>query len=375
MNQDTLPFVGIDDFAFKKRMTYGTVLIDLLTHKPLDMLNSREHEQVAVWLSARPEIKLITRDGSKSYAKAVREASHAIVQAADRWHILHQLFDSVKKAVYAHIPAKWIPDSLDETITEKTDREDPLRKSEKIRMENEDKRWARIQQVQALSAQGFQVMAIARELGISRGTVYSDLRQTRKPNHQRGSPYEKYRPLIHSLVKKGQTAKVIEEQCCTEGYTGSMTTLNTMIAKERKKIERKGKEAFSFRQKILSLIWNPDNKDSLDEIAELHPELLTAFPLITKFNELVHSFRELVKSKKDQQLPAWIERQKSIEDKFIRSFINGICQDLDAVTLGIRELWSNDPVEGQVNRLKTIKRMMYGRAGFDVLRNRFLYQW
>lgn len=173
-----------------------------------------------------------------------------------------------------------------------------------------------------MSAQGFQAMAIARELGISRGTVYSDLRQTGRPNHQRGSPYEKYRPLVHSLVKKGQTAKMIEEKCRKEGYTGSITTLNTMIAKERKKIERKGKEAFSFRQKILSLIWNPDNKDSLDEIAE---------------------------------------------DKFIRSFINGICQDLDAVKLGIREPWSNGPVEGHVNRLKTIKRMMYGRVGFDVL--------
>ncbi|AQQ54199.1 transposase [Planococcus lenghuensis] len=84
-----LPFVDIDDFAFKKRFTYGTLFIDLLTHEPMDMLEIREPIQVIEWLQKHPPIELITRDGSKLYAVAVKEASPNILQVADRWHLLH----------------------------------------------------------------------------------------------------------------------------------------------------------------------------------------------------------------------------------------------------------------------------------------------
>ncbi|WP_445683437.1 transposase [Sporosarcina sp. FSL K6-6792] len=92
-----LPFVGIDDFAFKKRMTYGTIFIDLQTKRPVDLLETRNQIPVTEWLNNHPEIKLITRDGSKTYAKAVTEASSSILQVGDRWHILHQLFEAIKK--------------------------------------------------------------------------------------------------------------------------------------------------------------------------------------------------------------------------------------------------------------------------------------
>lgn len=90
-----LPFVGIDDFAFKKRMTYGTIFVDLITKKPIDLLETRKQEDVTEWLKLHSNIALITRDGSKSYAKSVTEASSSIIQVSDRWHILHQLFEAI----------------------------------------------------------------------------------------------------------------------------------------------------------------------------------------------------------------------------------------------------------------------------------------
>ncbi|MDN7247101.1 transposase [Planococcus shenhongbingii] len=94
-----------------------------------------------------------------------------------------------------------------------------------------------------------------------------------------------------------------------------------------------------------------------------------------KLDELVHSFHQLFQDKKSEGFMAWLEKQERGTFSFIQTFVQGILQDLSAVKLSIEQPWSNGPVEGQVNRLKMIKRMMYGRAGFQVLRNRVLYQW
>ncbi|WP_370642860.1 transposase [Sporosarcina sp. ACRSM] len=100
MNPGPIPFVGIDDIAFKKRFSYGTVFIDLETGHPVNMISSTDSTAVAQWISTHPEINLITVDGSRSFAKAVRDASPAILQVADQWHVLHQLFDASKKTIY-----------------------------------------------------------------------------------------------------------------------------------------------------------------------------------------------------------------------------------------------------------------------------------
>lgn len=113
--------MGIDDFAFKKRIAYGTLFIDLKTNTPMDLLDTRNQNSVTEWLKSHPEIELITRDGSKTYAKAVAEASSTILQVGDRWHILHQLFEAIKKTVYNLIPAKWMPiPSEEKEIGDKT---------------------------------------------------------------------------------------------------------------------------------------------------------------------------------------------------------------------------------------------------------------
>ena len=79
--------------------------------------------------------------------------------------------------------------------------------------------------------------------------------------------------------------------------------------------------------------------------------------------------------RKSEKLAQWMKQCETLDFPFIQSFLQGIRQDLDAVTLSIREAWSNGPVEGHINRLKTIKRLMYGRASFQVLKNRVLYQF
>lgn len=367
--------MGIDDFAFKKRMTYGTIFIDLQTKRPMDLLETRNQIPVTEWLKNHPEIKLITRDGSKTYTKAVTEASLTILQVGDRWHILHQLFEATKKTIFNLIPTKWTPIHIDKTVVVKEDKEKPFRKSEYQRLQNEEKRWERIQHVQLLHEQGYTIAAIKRKLHLSRGTVYADLRQTEKPNHQRGSPYLQFRPLIQALLLESQTGKQIEQACRTAGYTGSRSTLNTIIAEERHNTVQGKTKTFSFRQKIIQVIWDFKKGDHMERIHQLHPELLEEFPRIKELDELVQNFRNLFTEKRSEKLVDWLEEYEQIGYPFIQAFIRGVQQDMSAVMLSIQEPWSNGPVEGHVNRLKTIKRMMYGRAGFQVLKNRVLYEF
>nr|WP_256204414.1 transposase [Planococcus faecalis] len=365
----------MDDFAFKKRFTYGTIFIDLQTHKPVSLLNTRQPEEVTKWLKNYPAIELITRDGSKTYAAAVTDASSAILQVADRWHLLHQLFEAIKKTIVHLLPAKWTPSSPKESVVPEKKADLPLRKSEVQRMQNEEKRWKRIQQVQSLFQKGYSVTAMARKLHLSPGTIYADLGQTEKPNHQRASPYNRFRFLIRSLIQEEQNVKQIEEACRAEGYHGSLGTLTNLVAEERREVRQNKPATISVRQKVIHIIWDFEKGYHRERLHELHPALLKTFPQLLKLDELVRSFRNLFREKNGDHLLDWIGLYKQSDLSFVQSFIKGLLQDLSAAQLSIEMACSNGPTEGQVNRLKTIKRMMYGRAGFQVLRNRVLYQW
>lgn len=212
------------------------------------MLDTREASDVTKWLCKYPVIKLITRDGSKTYAGAVTEASPAILQVADRWHLLRQLFESTKKTIYSILPAKWSPPSPNEPEADEEEVSRPIRKIDATRLKNEEKRWKRIKEVQALFREGYFIAAIHRKLGISRGTVYADLRQTDKPNHQRTSTFDRFRPLVRSLIQEERAVEQIEAICRTQGYQGSLSTLNALVAGDRRELRKKKPAAMSVRQ-------------------------------------------------------------------------------------------------------------------------------
>jgi transposase len=370
-----LPFVGIDDFSFKKRTSYGTILIDLKTKQPIDLLDSRGQEKVMEWLKAHPNIKLITRDGSRTYAKAITHVSEDILQVGDRWHILHQLFEAVKKTITGVIPLKWKPSQKAQRSSEGFSDDIIVRKSDVARLQNEEKRWARIQEVQSLHKQGYSVTAIHKKVHISRSTVYADLRQKERPSHKRDSPYQKYHPLVHSLVRENQSNRQIEARCRSEGYTGSLSTLNAIIAEVRRQVRTDAPKSYSFRQKIINILWDFKKGHRMERLFQLHPCLLETFPEVIELEALVHSFRNLFNEKNVPALDNWMREYQNSEFPYIISFINGLNQDLQAVRLSVQEDWSNGVTEGHVNRLKTFKRLMYGRASFPVLKNRVLYHF
>ena len=104
----------------------------------------------------------------------------------------------------------------------------------------------------------------------------------------------------------------------------------------------------------------------------LAEEIIDSSILLKEMREAYSSFRDVLNSEDDLNLDLWLEKYKTTNIKRIKSFINGIYHDLEAIKNAIKYSWSNGVVEGHVNRLKNKKREMYGRAGFELLRRKVI---
>ena len=80
--------IGVDDFAFKRRHTYGTVIVNLETHRVLDLLPDRKPDTLAAWLKAHRSVNIVARDRSKEYAQGITQGAPQAQQVVDRWHLL-----------------------------------------------------------------------------------------------------------------------------------------------------------------------------------------------------------------------------------------------------------------------------------------------
>lgn len=98
--------IGVDDWAYKKGCTYGTVIVDGRTHKPIDLLEGRDGKGMKEWLKGNQQVKIVTRDRASAYAAAIREVLPGAMQVADRFHLHQNLLDAIKKVSVQEIPAK-----------------------------------------------------------------------------------------------------------------------------------------------------------------------------------------------------------------------------------------------------------------------------
>lgn len=366
------PFVGIDDFAFKKRKRYGTIFINLLTGETLDFLPNRNKESVKNWLVEHPEIQLVTRDRSQAYKSATEEASPKIKQVGDRWHIFQHLLDAVKKAIKSIVPPKWKPPDQDSTVSQKRESR-PLPKRLQQLEKHEEEVWKRIQQIHRLRKEGETITAIAKQVGVSRNTVYSDLAVKSKPSLKRSSMYDKYLPLIRSMIADGAKGDELEVACREAGFKGHYNTLNYMIADERRKMNNKKPHTLNLQQAIIRILWDKDVQNHKKAFNTLHPNLIETFPQLITICDFIQSFRRLFEEKHSSGLRKWLIAHQQSSIIPFRKFLNGIRRDIKAVYYAITLHWSNGITEGTINKLKNIKRMMYGRAGITVLLNRLRY--
>jgi transposase len=400
--------VGIDDWAWRKGQRYGTIVVDLERSDVIDLLPDRDADTVAAWLKAHPGVEVIGRDRSAAYAQAATEGASQAEQVADRWHLLKNLREAVERVFERHSAVVDAASKTTETPTEPArdaavpetgaatspvepspprPPSEPLPGSPRLQAEQSkrQKRIGRFEQVHELHRRGHSASRIARELGLSRRSVFRYLRRETCPawglGGSRRSRLDGYRGWIDARLAEGFTNVAELHRRLTErGFKGSYGSVYEFVTKQlgaaRKRRERLNgaKPAVpappSARQ--LSFEWarraekrKPPEQARLDAIRARSDELAAAL-------DLADRFADLIRKRSPETLGEWLARGEASSDPDLRRFAEGIRRDEAAVHAAVTETWSNGPVEGHVNRLKTIKRQMYGRAGFVLLRARVL---
>jgi transposase len=387
---------------------YGTIVVDLERSDVIDLLPDRDADTVAAWLKAHPGVEVVSRDRSAAYAQAATEGASQAEQVADRWHLLKNLREAVEQvlerhsaAINAALKASEIPTdsaraaAVPETVvaTSPVEPTPPQPPSETLvdspRLQAEpskrQKRIDRFEQVHELHKRGHSAARIARELGLSRRSVFRCLqRETCPAWHLRGSHRSRldgYREWIDARIADGfVNVAALHRKLTEQGFRGSYGSVYAFVTKRLgaagKKRERLNAATPpvprppSARQ--LSFEWvrrpekrKPPEQVRLDAIRALGDELAAAL-------DLADAFADLIRKQSTVMLSEWLIRGEASSDPALRRFAEGIRRDEATVHAALTQKWSNGPVEGHVNRLKTIKRQMYGRAGFVLLRARVL---
>jgi transposase len=407
--------LGVDDFALRRRGRYGTILVDLERHRPVDLLPDRTAQTLASWLKAHPGVAIITRDRGGDYAVGAREGAPDALQVADRFHLVKNLSELVERVLRRHAPA------LQQLLTAPSSAAaagpatvPPRPEREVARAQVHAQIRHRYEAMHALAAQGLSRQAIADALGLNRQTVVRNLRLPTCPQRarhpRRANILDPYEPYLRARWQQGERNGLgLWREILARGSPGTSRNVSRLLTYWRQQeqearpspvatepdgpgvaaadvpaapdgtsgpggmaqTESSPRRGMTPREAV-GLLFRPvddltcEQRATRAEICQLDPEIVRVDGLCTRFRQLFRD-RDVI------GLDSWLAEadQSGIEE--VTRFAARLRKDLAAVEAAVTSPWSQGQVEGQVNRLKLVKRSMYGRAKFDLLRQRVLY--
>lgn len=259
---------------------------------------------------------------------------------------------------------------IDKKGKEVIDEEIILNRRQRNKKESAEKKWGVIQEVQKLYKEGYNKSTIAKKLNISRQTIYTYLNQKQPLEKSTNSILDPYIPMIKKLILEGKKVFEIYDEIKANGYQGKTSLFTSRLRGIRQ--EARTNIKYLKRSKIKKLLFygieeikDENLKNDLKEYLETNKELNELLNMIRKFKEVMFS-------KKPRKLSKWIKEAKKINVKELTSFVTLIESDIEAVKNAIKYDYSNGLTEGFNNKTKVIKRIMYGRCSFDLLRLKIL---
>ncbi len=390
--------LGVDDWAMRKRHTYGTVLVDLDQHRPVALLPDREADTLATWLREHPGFEVISRDRAGAYAKGARNGAPDAVQVADRFHLLQNLAETLEVVFTAHAKdLRAAEQARCDAVAAEHGRvpiplPEPQAKVQVLAAARREPRLAAHERVWDLHGQGYSGQAIARHLGISRSTVFRHLRSESFPERKgRGDAgHSLLDPWRHVVLEHWNGGRRRGRQMFRTlqqiGYRGSYPTLARYLQRLRKAQEtavacKPSKQPLpvlvAAPWRVLTprtaawLVLRRAEKRSADDQALL-AGLRQQAPELDEATALAEEFTGLIRDHAPDRLDPWLQRAGNSIVRQLQGFAKRLKADYDAIRAGVALAWSDGQTEGQVNRLKTLKRQMYGRANLDLLERRFL---
>lgn len=376
--------IGLDDWALKRRLRYGTLICDWERAQPLDLLPDRAVETVEAWLKQHPSVEVVSRDGSSEYASAIRKGAPQARQVSARWHLVKNLAAGVSVQLAR---------TLGQLRRAEEHRPAQTQAIQQAQQARQGERRARYDHIVDLQKQGMKSGEIARTLGMSQRTIQRWLSAGNIPysrrKRQRARLIDPYKSYLFKRWQQGcRSGAQLERELRAKGYKGSQhgvyRSLQTLKASTpaASKHQRASKRASSSQLgplltlSVSEATWlffrkaedfKPEEQEDLRQLRQASPDLEVAY-------QLVDDFLHMVRERTGEQLEQWLKKVEASHLQAFQTFVTGVQKDQDAVLAGLTLPWNNGPLEGNVNRLKLIKRSMYGRAEFDLLKLRVLSQ-
>jgi transposase len=392
--------LGVDDFALRKRQTYGTILVDLERRQPVALLPDRASDTFAQWLQAHPGVEVITRDRAKTYADGARHGAPQAIQVADRFHLVQNLAETLTQLFNRHSAAFQVVNAAmaqtphlrpDGTVVVPVPPSTPPRHAQLQAAHSRSHRLARHEQIWALRRQGWTGQAIAHQLHLAPSTVFRYLRSptfAERTYKGRGhSILNPYKDRVLQLWNSGcHDALQVFHRLQQQGYQGSYPTVARYAHRLRQAQGLKPRQRapeqplprvaepqhghLTPRGTAWLVLRRPEtrNPDAEQQLAQLTVQQAELAEAVT----LAREFTDLLRTRQPDLLESWLERARTSAVSALRRFAQGLRDDYAAIKAGVTVPWSNGPVEGQINRLKMLKRHMFGRAHLDLLGHRFL---
>ena len=394
--------LGVDDFAFRKGHNYGTILVDLETHQPIALLADRKAETLTEWLQAHPGIEVLSRDRSKAYKSAMTEGAPDAIQVADRFHLVKNLSEMLEKAFASYrselkaaeqaqhqatvteAPKATVLAIAKPTATEQSQQR--IRQNQRLKIEQQ-------KAIKALRAEGWTQTATAQKVGVSPKTVerYSTLPDfpempARRPTFGRSilDPYkQQLLEWWNEGIREPSILMKLLEPC---GFEGSIRTLQRYISSLREaqglppirikvhrtlpKVADPQTPPFTPRQAAYLVILKPETRQA--EESDLLEQLVKQHEDLSLLVELADEFLQLLRQRQPDAFDDWLLKAVGCAIKPLQTFAKGLFDDYAAVKASMMSDVSNGPVEGLNNKLKMLKRQMYGRASLELLAKRFI---
>lgn len=356
------PILGIDDWARRKGRTYGTIVVDLEAHRPVDLLADRSVADVAAWLGKHAGVRVVSRDRGKEYIEGARRGAPDAIQVADRWHLLKNLGDALER-LFIRNPG-WLR-SAARTATDRQSGRPPMSMppatpptaAERDRAARRGRRLGRYAEVWALREQGRSLSAIARQVGLARNTVVryarADTFPERAPRRPGPADLGRFRAELQGLRLSGElSARQLWRRLRERGYPGSVVTVRRAIARWRTEgswpmepshTERHASPRHpSPRQAAWLMTQFSDDLRPHDGEA-LH-RILAADREIDMTYGLAQQFRRLVRERDAVSLGRWLEQARASGLQELRGFADHLQRDRAAVDAALTLPWSNERV-------------------------------
>jgi transposase len=384
--------VGVDDFALRRGRRYGTVIVNMATGKAIDVLDSRDTEPFTRWLVEHPGAQVICRDRAGAYAAAARAGAPEAIQCADRWHLWHNLAEHVERAVTRHHgcvkqatpsasadppPAATPPAPAPPPAAE--DAEQPTGAQESALVTRIRQRY---EAVQALHADGRGLREIASKLDLDRKTVRRFAQATSADELiartlDRDTLLDEHKPYLHQRWNQGcRDVAVLHAELEQRGYHGSVRTLYRYLQPLRALDPGQAAPPIApdppkIRQVTTWLLRRPEDLDSTEQstltgIRDVCAHLDRLGDHITTFAKM------MIHRTGADTLDPWLAAVEADDIPELHTFARGIRQDHTAVRNGLSLPYNSGACEGNVNKLKMLKRQMFGRANIDLLRKRVI---